>query len=135
MTRKAWTNFVIYTPQAEQWIMAGAQSSQQIRWPQGRKTMDTIWSVQIAQINPAFRRLFSSKSKAISAKIQLSKFKKNISTMFRLREILPEKIQTNCKYLIIGNTIIMNLIKDFLAWQFYCARADTSFWIKLYYFY
>jgi hypothetical protein len=50
--------------------MAGAQSTQQARWPQGRKAMDTFFSIQILHRIWSFRLVFSCRSDVSSVKQQ-----------------------------------------------------------------
>lgn len=76
--------FVLTVPltnslQIGHFLMAGAQSSQQVKWPQGRKTMDTFSSTQITHRVWFFRIVFSCLSEVISVKKTLIVFQLGVT--------------------------------------------------------
>lgn len=77
------TNFL----QIRHFLMAGAQSLQQARCPQGRKTMDTFFSIQILHRIWSFRLVFSCFSEVSS--VQNQKKILNVAFLHELLATIP----------------------------------------------
>ena len=77
-------------------LMAGAQSVQQQRWPQGNMAMEASFSIQILHIISSFNCLFSSsKDCVISVEIKKSKNKLQLIDLWFLQNI---SMYTYCRY-------------------------------------